>query len=385
VCSSDLGLGGGDELSVSASWADYDRDGDLDIFVANHGPGLPTAGENDVDPDRDQFFVQGDDGSFEDHIEDLYPEEDDGFGFIGGWFDADGDGWPDLYVANAAGGDFALNVFMRNRGEDDEIAGVRLEHDPDAGLKVALLSMGLGMGDFDNDGDMDLHVTDAGQSFLARNDGDDLFVDVSLQLADFYGPTTGEMAWGTDFFDYNNDGTLEIFTMFGAQPNKIGGGPNGIDNRLDQRDQLFLRKEAGEWKDIAPDLGIDDPRIGRTEVPADINRDGTIDLVTWRLIEGPRVYRAQCHDRGWLLVALDQPGTLNRFGVGARLEAWSGDEFVAMRELSAGSTGLFSSGPAEVHFGLGDHDEIDLVVRWPDGYVTRNDAVQTKRAILLTR
>lgn len=159
----------------------------------------------------------------------------------------------------------------------------------------------------------------------------------------------------------------------------------GTANPLEQPDRLWVQEDGG-WVDRAAELGVDDPGMGRTMVAADIDRDGTLDLVTWQLIEGPRIYRGRPTGGSWLRVELDAVGTRNRFAVGARVEVWSQDGArLGLQDLQVGSTGAFSSGPPELHFGLGAHEVVDVVVRWPDGELTVNEGVDARGAIRLTR
>lgn len=379
------GLGGHSSRSCTAAWIDYDHDGDLDVFVANHGAGSET--HSTYPPDRDELLEQQEDGSFLDRIGWAVPEELDGYGFIGGWFDADGDGWHDLYVVNDLALDVAAgpaNIFVHNEGQPSgESWDFRLA--PEASLDVPMLGMGLALGDMDGDSDVDLHVTNGGSTFLARNDGDLLFTDISALVHELSFQDDRDLSWSTEFFDHDNDGSLELFTTFGHMPTKEGAGPNGTANALAQSDTLWSWvPDESRYIDIAAEVGIDSPEFSRTSVHADIDRDGFPDLVVWALYTGPKLFRSGCNDNAWLRVHLDDPDSLNRHAIGARIEAWTPSGMI-VRELHAGSTGAFSSGPPELYLGLGDAATASLVVRWPDGEVTVNPDVPTRQGIVLRR
>ena len=232
----ELGLAGGPQRSLSASWSDFDGDGDLDTFVSNHGPGADP-GEWSCS-DRDAFFVRGDDGVFVDRIDELFPEFLDGFGFVGGFFDADQDGLQDLLVVNdlATECNHAPNVFVHNLGPADD-GGWSWEVLPESGLMMPMLSMGLALGDMDNDLDLDVHVANAGPPMLVRNDGDLLFTDISLVVRDLGFTDDADISFSTNWFDHDNDGWQELHTTFAHMPSKgVGYGPDSTNNAEEQPD-----------------------------------------------------------------------------------------------------------------------------------------------------
>jgi enediyne biosynthesis protein E4 len=384
------GLAGGEERSLSSSWVDFDRDGDLDVFVANFGPGAWDHYEV-YPPHRSRLLRQQDDGTFVDAIDDLLPVERDGHTMLGAWFDADQDGWLDLYVANDLANDSnhkPPNALVRNLGSgDDEHWDFELADE--SGVDAAMLSMGVAVGDMEGDGDLDLHVTNAGQTLLARNEGDWLFTDVSLATEALSVRLIGDVSWSTWFFDHDADGRQELFTAFGHLISRFDaemGGPQGSYNQLEQQDALWWwDPEQERYEDIAAWVGINDPAMNRTSLPVDIDGDGFLDLVTWALYDGPRLWRSACNDNAWLTVRLSMPGTRNIDAVGARVEAWTRDGQRIVRQLQVGGTGNFSTGPPEVHLGLGSWDVVALVVHWPDGVVTVNVDVPTRREVLLIR
>jgi enediyne biosynthesis protein E4 len=373
-----LRLGGGASHTLSASWADYDRDGDLDVYLANYGegslgPNLPSIAARDV-------LLTGEDGGFVDDPDSLPASSRIGFSYVGGWFDADGDGWLDLYVVTDLAGESSDNLanhfLHNNRGT--------LEPAPDAGLDRRMFAMGLALDDMDGDGDVDVHVSNAASTLLARND-DGLFVDISLTVSELSNRPNGDISWATDFVDVDNDGRNELFTAFGYMPTKgPDGGPDGTNNSQLQNDTLWRwLPDSDQYEDIAPAVGLDDPAWTRTVVPADFDRDGFPEVLTWSLNEGLKLHTSGCNDNAWLRVSLRARGS-NGAGLGAKIVT-SIPGVRVTRHIGAGSRGSMSSQPPEALLGLGNEDAVTVDVVWPDGTVTRNSDVPTRRAIVLTQ
>lgn len=381
-----LGLAGReDDRTISASWADFDRDGDLDVYVANHGEGSYGPGDS-YTPDPDHLYVQEPNGRFRDRIDWVVNEDQAGYAFLAGWVDLDDDGWLDLYIINdlaAEDPSITPNLFFHNAGGADGEGVWQLDHRPEAALDFHMLGMGLAIGDMDRDGDFDLHVTNAGPTTLARNDGG-IFTDVSLAVAGFSDGSAGDISWATNWIDHDNDAEIELFTAFGHMPTKVDGrAPNNTQNRLDQPDALWSTDGAA-FEDIASALGVANTSRTRAAVVADIDRNGFPDLVTWALFDGPRLHRAGCNENAWLRVQLEMDGE-NVDAVGARVEAWVDGAVHVMADNAVGSDEVMCAGPAEVLLGLGDVDSVGLVVRWPDGVTTVNAAVPTRRSVVLSR
>ncbi len=382
----ELGLAGrDDDRTITASWADFDRDGDLDLYVANHGRGSFGPGDS-YTPDPDHLYVREENGRYRDRIDWILGEEEHGYAFLGGWVDLDDDGWLDLYIVNdlaAEDPDIIGNLYFRNAGQAGGDGAWKLEHTPEAALDFRMLGMGLAIGDMDGDADYDLHITNAGATTLARNDGG-IFTDVSLAVAGFSDGSSGDISWPTAWFDHDNDGDLELFTGYGHMPTKVDGRtPNNTQNREDQPDTVWTT-DGETFEDIAEALGVDNPERTRAAVVADVDRNGFPDLVTWALFDGPRAHRGGCNANRWLRVELEQPAP-NIDAVGARVEAWANGAVIAMADNAVGSDEVMSSGPNEVLLGLGDADEVGVVVRWPDGTTTVNAGVPTRRGVVLRR
>jgi len=191
----------GDTYGIT--FGDYDKDGDLDFYVTSY----------EFYPD--QFYRNNGDGTFTNlsEVVGLKNVEERGLGVCS--LDYDNDGDLDIYVAN----DFGNDVLYQNLG-NGTFRDVSLE----AGIKGPYNAMGVAAGDYDNDGDLDIYITNGGTNVLHRNNGDGTFTDVAKAAGVEDTPGIG---WGAMFFDYDNDGDLDLYVVNGdlANVGKIPGNP----------------------------------------------------------------------------------------------------------------------------------------------------------------
>jgi tetratricopeptide (TPR) repeat protein len=363
-----------------AAFFDADRDGDLDLFVANYlrfdpadaemtarrcrwKGGAVMCGPRGFEGQADVFWRNRGDGTFEDAsaaagvgADGLY-----GMGVVAG--DVDGDGDVDLFVAN----DSQENQLLVNDGggrfEDQALAaGVALSGDG-----RAQAGMGADLGDVDGDGDEDLLVTNFSDDYhtLYRNDGDLLFTDVTA-AAGLDGPSRSSVGWGGGFFDYDNDGDLDLFIASGH----VYPGVEAFDKATSylQRNLLFENDGRGVFREVGQESGevFATPRAGRGAAFGDFDDDGDLDVVVVNADDLPLLLRNEGgNTRHWLKVALAGRGA-NREGVGARVRLTAGGR-TQVRETRRGS-GYASTNDPRLHFGLGDHQRVArLEVRWPSG------------------
>ncbi len=163
------------------------------------------------------------------------------------------------------------------------------------------------------------------------------------------------------------------------------GSPPGTNNSMTQRNTVWRwQPEEGQYEDIAADLGLDSDGWTRTMVPADLDRDGFPEVLTWSLDRGLELHRSGCNENAWLRVSLRARGD-NPQGIGAKIRAGIPGGINVTRHIASGSTGLMSSQPPEALLGLADADTVDIDVFWPDGSVSRNLDVPTRRAIVVTQ
>jgi hypothetical protein len=304
-----------------------------------------------------------------------------GLGVVAG--DFNGDGWLDIYVAND-GTPNQLWMNQRNGTFVDEgyLSGAAVSA---AGMSEA--SMGIGSGDFDADGDEDLFVTnDLGETFvLYMNDGQGLFVDARVRTG-IAAPTAAYTGFGTDWFDFDNDGWLDLFVANGAVqmiPKQRGQArPYRMNN------QLFRNTGKGRLEEVGSKIAGPDfqqTEVGRGAAFGDLDNDGDIDIVVTNNGGPVKLLLNQgVPHHHWLQVRLEQ-GPGNRVGLGAWVGLHRTGRPTLWRRVKTDGSYL-SANDSRLHFGLGTSREIGaLEVRWPDGARERFPATTADRIVTLKK
>jgi hypothetical protein len=302
--------------------------------------------------------------------------------------DLNGDGWPDVYVANDA---MPNQLWINHHDGTFENMGLL------SGTALSATgrpegSMGIALGDADNDGDEDLFVTNiAGESHvLYLNDGRGNFEDARVKAG--LGPATADMTgFGTGWIDYDNDGRLDLFVANGAV--SVIEGQRGQKVPYRQRCQLFHNEGGGRFGDVSHEAGaiFDRLVVGRGMALGDIDNDGDIDIVV-TTNNGPAALllnqtcapgHAASPDRHWLEITLrSQDGHVV---TGARVGVMRANQPPLWRRARTDGSYL-SASDARVHVGLGALPRIDrIVVQWPDGFNESFDGVDADRIVTLQR
>jgi hypothetical protein len=382
--------------STSAAFVDYDRDGDLDLFVANYVD-FTTAGNKlchdpvgtrdyctprAYNPVPDRLYRNEGQGRFTNVTEAAGISKADGAGLGVTTGDYDGDGWPDLYVANdATPNQLWINKRNGTFADDGLLSGAAFNA---AGNPEG--SMGIASGDYDADGDEDLFITNIiGETFvLYENDGHAGFEDVRArtQLAQ---PTAASTGFGTDWFDYDNDGMLDLFVA--------NGGVNIVEQQRGQavpyrmKNQLFHGIGGGRFEQTSASAGpaFDRAEVSRGAAFGDVDNDGDVDIVVTTNNGPVRLLLNQAaRQNHWLQLRLQQ-STGNRFGVGARVGVEREGLPTLWRRVKTDGSYL-SASDLRAHFGLGSKSAIkSVVVQWPDGSRERWTDVQADRLVPLRR
>lgn len=390
--------------SVSAAFVDYDRDGWLDLYVGNYVvwdiasdqkcSGL--TGRRDYctpkvySPQRDRLFHNNGDGTFTDVTATALPGGPFGPALGVATADFDNDGWIDLYVAND-GRDNVLWMNQRNGTFKNTglLSGVAVAAD---GKPKG--SMGVDAGDFDNDGNEDLFTTQLpgeGNNFY-RNLGSGLFEDLSA--ASGLGPMSrGHTGFGTGWFDFDNDGWLDLLVANGAIEAIKEVGPRGADHQFPygERKLLFRNLRNGRFENVTPRAGSIFQRfeVSRGAAFGDIDNDGDIDVVISNIHAPARLLINTVGNRnhwvGLRLLGAPAGARPTRKGVaapvhwrdmlGARVDVIRKDAPTLWRRARSDGSYASASDP-RVLVGLGDRiDRPTVRVHWPDGQVEEWSAV----------
>jgi hypothetical protein len=389
-----------DGWSTGCGFADYDKDGDLDLFVARYvevdlqslpefgkgkfcsyggvevqcGPrGLPGTG--------DLFFRNKGDQTFEEVAAAIGVEDpNEYFGLGISWFDYDEDGWLDLFVANDAG----PNFLYHNKGDGtfEDMAfpmGVAVSED---GAEQGC--MGVAIGDYRNDGHLSIFVTNFSEEYNALYyNNKDYFTDLSFRSATAP-PSLPYVSWGTNFFDYDNDGWQDLIVVSGHVYPQLETAPVGASAPYRQRKTFYRNKRDGTFEEIAEELGnaFLERTVSRGMAIVDLDNDGRLDMVISDLDGLPQILRNEVASPGnWLMIQLAGKDKMTD-AIGALVKIKVGDT-TQTRLVRSGSS-YISQEDKRLHFGLGNAAVVDRVeVLWPDGSTGQMENVEANQQIVI--
>lgn len=367
--------------STGAAFGDYNNDGRLDLFVANYVDlkldalpefgkgkhcqfqGLPVqCGPQGLEGAGDSLFRNNGDGTFTDVSKLAGVADQEGlFGLGLAWCDFNEDGYIDLYVANDTG----ANYLYQNKGDGtfSEIglmSGVALSED---GKGQA--SMGVAIGDYDHRGRWNIFVTNFSDEYNAfyRHERGFTYTDVS------YATQTGRtslpyVGWGCGFFDYDNDGWLDLLTVNGHVYPQLAAAKLKI--AYAQRKLFYRNQRNGTFAETAAGEALNEPSVSRGAAFGDLDNDGDVDVVINSLDGAPTILRNDGGNRNNFLTLELIGGKSNRDAYGARVKVMAGDLVQIDEKRSGGS--YLSQNDARLHFGLEQRTKVDAVeVRWPSG------------------
>jgi enediyne biosynthesis protein E4 len=375
-------FGDAPRFGTGCSFVDYNRDGLLDLFVANyvqidleHAPkpsaqsptcsyeGLPVVcGPRGLTPGYHSLYRNNGNGTFTDVSKEAGIASFHGsYGLTVVAADLDDDGWPEIFVAcdstpsllfmNNRDGTFREEGLMRGlavSGEGNENAG-----------------MGVGVGDYDLRGHLDLFKTHFQReaSGLYRNSGKADFEDVTMTAG--IGKEARFVSWGAGIVDVDNDGNPDIFLVTGNIYPEVGK----VFPQLPYRSPRIIFRNLGNGKfeelgdETGPGVAASHPSRGCAF--GDFDNDGDLDIVIMNVNEPPSLLRNDAPAKNhWLKVKL--VGTKsNRSAIGARVLVRYGKKIQAQQLLSQSS--YISSNDPRLHFGLGEETKVDIEIRWPNG------------------
>ncbi|MBT5876232.1 MAG: CRTAC1 family protein [Candidatus Latescibacteria bacterium] len=383
--------GNSDGFWSGAVWCDYDRDGDLDLYVCNYvgysdqlselGTASPqygalvpyTLNPSSYDPLPNVLYRNNGNGTFTDVAKQAGVDNPEGRSLGAVFCDLDNDGWQDLYVAN----DVSESKLYWNRGDGtfEDASAITWAADYRG-------AMGIAVGDWENDGDFDIFKTHwiAQENAFYNNLTEDMndMIDRGSKggvpeflrftdLADRYG--LGEISldmvgWGTGFMDYDNDGRLDVFIVNGST----------FENREDTRklirqpNMLFWNRDSEEgFYNVTSVSGdaLQKANVGRGAAFNDYDMDGDVDIAIVSNGEAAVLLRNE-NPNAHQSITVRLHGTIsNRFAVGARVTV-SADSTRQVQDVGSGVSYL-SFGGHDLVFGLGRYSQADSVsVRWPN-------------------
>ena len=367
-----------DGWSISSTWLDYDRDGCVDLFVGRYVKFDPKyrnyyAADNypgplDYEGDTNRLYHNNCNGTFTDVT------DKSGIGAYKGRTmgvaaaDYDGDGYPDIYVAN----DKTENFLFHNK-HDGTFAEVAADLGVAYGQNGEMTSaMGPVFADIAGNGRMDLWVTDSKYDRLMRNVGKDGFEDISASSG--ISAASGQyVSWGSGIFDFDNDGLLDILVFHG-----------GLIHLIPQEHSLFRGLGNGKFVDVSREAGpvLDAKTVARGACFADYDNDGKVDAFVVNLgAPATLLHNVSANSNHWIAIQLKGTKS-NRDGIGARVTVTTGER-KQLAERTAGS-GYLSQNDGRLHFGLGASSKIDkLTVRWPSGREQVLDNVPADRVLVV--
>ena len=388
--------GGG--WSTGCGFADYDRDGRVDLFVSRYVKvdlaHLPEFGKDKtceyrgiavqcgprgLEGESDFLFHNDGGGRFTEVGAQAGVSDPKGsFGLGIAWFDANGDGWPDLYVGNDSNANF---LYVNRKDGTFKEAGfpMGVAVSEDGGEQG---SMGIALGDYDHSGRFSLHVTNFAEEYnaLYRNDGDH-FSDMSFRsrTAAVSLPYVG---WGNAFFDYDNDTWLDLIAVNGHVYPQMDRARLGASAGYRQRKLLYHNRGDGTFDEVAAKYGpaLTEDHVSRGLAIGDIDNDGGVDVMINDLDGAPQILHNELAGRGhWLIVKLRGKAP-NTDAIGAIVTVGTGS--VVQKGLVQSGTSYLSQHDMRQHFGLGTSDIVDAIdVTWPDGTTSRREKVKADQVI----
>ncbi|EDY81647.1 FG-GAP repeat domain protein [Verrucomicrobiia bacterium DG1235] len=380
--------------SNAPSFADYDRDGDLDLYLQCNF--LSSSGLAEGMPD---ILLENVGGRYVDRSEEAgISGRAQGHAAI--WWDFDEDGWPDLYVAN----DFEpADRLYRNNG-DGTFTDVIHSHF----VTSPYSAMGADFGDLNNDSRMDMFVGEMAprdsekyqrtlatiatksiyaprysasqymQNMLSVKIGQSQFAEISRMAGLF----ATDWTWAPRVLDFDNDGLQDmLFTNgmirafhdgdIGLKSEKARTGWQRMayfksSPRYDERNLLYRNAGGLDFDEVGESLGFSKVGVSFSAAFADLDLDGDLDIVVSEMDEELSLYRNEAATGSSVSIRL-QGVESNRFGVGAKLWLYCGED-VYYRELSL-TRGYLSTDEPVLHFGIGEHLEVNrLEIEWPSGF-----------------
>ena len=392
-----LGYNGKPRWGSGCTFFDYDRDGHLDLFVANYleldldkvpkpgdnpmcnWKGVPVnCGPRGLPLGRNYLYHNQGDGTFRDVTETSgISKATKTYAMTTVAADFNGDGWTDIYVASDSTPSLLfINQHDGTFREEGMERGVSLSED---GLEQA--GMGVAVGDYNLNNRLDIFKTHFSDDtdVLYRNDGSGMFTDVTL-AADI-GVETRYIQWGTGFADFDNDGWPDIAAVTGSvYPEVEAKRP---EYPLKTPRLIFRNLGSGKFEELIEQggPGIVAVHCSRGCAFGDFDNDGDVDMVIINLNEPPSLLRNDLTgNRNWVKVRLIGTKS-NRSAIGSTVTARYGGKQQLQSVLAQSS--FYSVDDRRLHFGLGDATMVDLEIHWTNGGVEKVNRLHSNRLFVI--
>ncbi|MBP6680670.1 MAG: CRTAC1 family protein [Saprospiraceae bacterium] len=425
-----------------ACFFDYDRDGDMDLFLLNHKLGFEAANrvriQEHTDGNRTRITepeTPFESNKFYENVNGVFKDITKKTGLVSSTFglsattaDINMDGWMDLYVAN----DYVEPDFIYINNHDGTFTDYysrMLKHSSQS-------SMGSDIADFNNDGLVDIVVTDmktedpirykkllhsmvydrynllveygygrqVGRNVLQLNNGNGTF----SEIGQYAGIATTDWSWGSIMADFDNDGwkdvyitngyrkdvsDLDYFNFFRDSIEKTGGLTSQrfpdlqqfMENLPEQKiaNYLFINDHNLSFTNATKGAGMDQLSFSNGTAYADLDLDGDLDLIVNNIDEPAFIYRNEAAGKNWLQIDV-QEDKGNTQGIGSTVDVYAGGTHQYAMLIT--SKGFFSTSEPILHFGFGSTAMIDTIIfTWPDGGKEIMTGVKTNQRIIWKR
>ena len=425
-----------------ACFFDYDRDGDMDLFLLNHKLGFAAANKVRVNerPDGTRVRYAEPETPFEsdkfyENVKGVFKDVTKKAGMVSSTFglsataaDINMDGWMDLYVAN----DYVEPDFIYINNRDGTIT----DHYTRMLKHSSQSSMGSDVADFNNDGLVDIMVMDmkpedpirykklmhnmvydrynilveygygrqVGRNVLQLNNGNGTF----SEIGQYAGIATTDWSWGSILADFDNDGWKDVyiangyrkdvtdqdyFNFFRDSIEKTGGLTTQrfpdlqqfMENLPEQKlaNYLFINDHNLSFSNVTKGAGMDQLSFSNGTAYADLDQDGDLDIIVNNIDQPAFIYRNDVSGKNWLEIDVDESKG-NTLGIGASADIYAGG--IHQYAMLITNKGFFSSSEPVMHFGLGSTSLIDTIIfTWPDGPKEIMTAVKPNQRITWKR
>jgi hypothetical protein len=382
--------GSGKSWGSGCAFIDYDRDGLLDLIVANYvdfdlstapapgerascmWKGVPVmCGPRGLPGAKNLLYHNLGGGKFADVTTRTHIDQTSAHYSLGiATFDYDDDGWPDIYVAC----DSTASILYHNNRDGtftDVAVSAGAAYNEDGREQAG---MGTSIGDFNGDGKLDIFKTNFSDdtSTLYRNNGNGTFDDVTFAAG--LGLNTKYLGWGTNFLDIDNDGWLDLLLANGHVYPEVDKQHLGSDYQEPRI--LYHNDGTGRFVDISDQAGpgITVPHASRGAAVGDLWNDGRISAVVSNMNAPPSLLVNQVRSSNHWIGFRTEGSKSNRDGIGARITVKAGTRRL-VDEVRSGAS-YASNNDRRVHFGLDSAAKVDWVdVRWPSGVIERYEGL----------